>query len=239
LHQEWQRVQTEYEAALRRLYADHLSLAGRAVTKERLLQDAASGHVLHYSGHAGFDPDDPLRSALVLEDMDLLQRDRWLSLRDVFTRLHLQQNVLTVLNGCESGMVRPDRVDEYVGLPSGFLYAGATCVLSTLWTVYDLSSALLSVRFHQEWLGGQTIAAALHDAQRWLREVRDGRHLQQVVLPEVLKGVGDAATRQRCAEAAAKLAAKYPDRPPFASPVHWAPFVATGLAYEPPGRPTP
>jgi CHAT domain-containing protein len=224
-------------AALRRLYSDHLSLARPEITKERLLQDAAGSHVLHYSGHAGFDLADPLRSALVLEGKDDTQRDRWLSLRDVFTRLHLQQNVLTVLNGCESGMVVPDRVDEYVGLPSGFLYAGATCVLSTLWAVYDLSSALLSVRFHQEWLGGKSIAAALHAAQRWLRDdVRDGRYLQQVVLPEVLKLVDDPATRQRCEEAAAKLAVKYPDRPPFASPVHWAPFIATGLAYPLSGR---
>jgi CHAT domain-containing protein/tetratricopeptide (TPR) repeat protein len=226
-------------AALRRLYADCLPLGGHEITKERLLREAAGSHVLHYSGRAGFDPSDPLRSALVLEDKDESRRDRWLSLRDIFTRLHLPQNVLTVLNGCESGPVLPDRVDEYLGLPSGLLYAGATCVLSTLWAVADLSGALLSVRFHQEWLGGKTIAAALHAAQRWLRDdIRDGRYLQQVVLPEVLK-LGEDAARQRCEEAAAELALKYPDRPPFASPVHWAPFIATGLAYEPPGRRAP
>src|SRR5262249_10055926 len=96
---------TAVEAArLRQLYPAHTNLGRADVPRDRLLQDAAPCQVLHYSGHASFDIDDPLRSALVLGDQ--AQRDRWLTLRDVFTRMHLCDNVLTVLNGCESGMVR-------------------------------------------------------------------------------------------------------------------------------------
>src|SRR5262245_14840674 len=90
-------------------------------------------------------------------------------LQHVFTEMHLRQASLAVLNGCESGMVRPEQVDEYFGLSSGFLFAGAACVVSTLGSVWDLSSALLSLRFHQSWRSGQTPLAALSDAQRWLR----------------------------------------------------------------------
>jgi CHAT domain-containing protein len=227
---------TEVEgAALRRLYPEHTRLHRRRLTRDRLLAEADCP-VLHYSGHAYFDPNDPLRSALVLEEAHEAQRDRWLSLRDVFTRLHLRHNVLTVLSGCESGMVQPDRVDEYVGLPSGFLYAGATCVLSTLWAVYDLSSALLMQRFHQEWQGGTSIGAALRRAQRWLREIPSGPHLRDAVLPGLLEALEDEDLRQRCRRAADIHAERHPDGPPFASPVHWAPCIATGLAYPAPER---
>jgi CHAT domain-containing protein len=155
----------------------------------------------------------------------------WLTLRDIFTGLHLRQNLLTIINGCESGMVLPDRVDEYVGLPSGFLYAGATCVLSTLWAVYDLSSALLMDRFHHEWQGDTSIAAALHAAQRWLREIKSGPDLRQRVLPQLLATLDDDHLKRECERRADYYAEHYPDSPPFAWPVHWAPFIATGLSY--------
>src|SRR5262249_22967344 len=101
---------------------------------------------------------------------------RYLTLADLFTRLHMPHNRLTVISGCESELVEMGVIDEYVGLPSGFLYAGAPCVLSTLWPVADLSSALLMARFHEEWDNGRrSVAAALHSAQRWLREISSGR----------------------------------------------------------------
>jgi tetratricopeptide (TPR) repeat protein len=98
-------------------------LYGGGATKDEFLQNSRECHVLAYTGHSGFDAADPLNSALVLgSDRN---RNLWLTLRDIFTGLHLRQNLLTIINGCESGMVMPDRLDEYVGLPSGFLYAGA------------------------------------------------------------------------------------------------------------------
>jgi CHAT domain-containing protein len=168
---------------------------------------------------------------------DKIDPEQWLTLRDIFCGMHLKANVLTVISGCESGMLRPDRVDEVVGLPSGFLYAGATCVLSTLWAVYDLSSALLMDRFHAEWLGGKSVAAALREAQRWLRDdIVSGPYLRDHVLPPFLARLDDDDLRRLCTRRAAAYAEGFPDRPPFASPVHWAPFIATGVAYPWPGQ---
>src|SRR5206468_1420085 len=114
----------------------------------------------------------------------------------------------------------------------GFLYAGAACVVSTLWSVYDLSSALLMDRFHAHWLGDQSVGAALREAQRWLREdIVSGPYLRDVVLPPFLEHLKDEDVRQKCQAAAARYAERYPARPPFASPVHWAAFIATGLSY--------
>jgi CHAT domain-containing protein len=222
---------TEVEGrALRGRHPQHTALAGPAATRDRILRDAAGSHVLHYTGHATFDIQDPLRSALLLESKD--DRSRWLTLRDIFCGLHLRDNLLTVISGCESGMLKPDRIDEYVGLPSGFLFAGAACVVSTLWAVYDISSALLMQRFYAEWHGGKSIAAALREAQRWLRQdIVSGPYLRDAVLPELLALLEDEHLRRECEQAGHYYAAKYPDSAPFASPVHWAAFTASGLAY--------
>jgi CHAT domain-containing protein len=195
------------------------------------MREAATSHVLHYSGHAAFDLEDPLRSALVLGGKGEGRRDEWLTLRHVFTQMHIRQNVLTVLNGCESGMVRPERVDEYVGLASGFLFAGAACVLSTLWSVEDVSSALLAHRFHELWLGGKGVGAALAAAQHWLRGIPSGVALRDEVLPTLLGRLDDDKQRELCERSAAHHVRLSPNEPPFASPVYWAPFVATGLSY--------
>ena len=42
-------------------------------------------------------------------------------------------------------------VDDYVNLPTGFLYAGARCVISTLWAINDLSGSLVMAKFHELW----------------------------------------------------------------------------------------
>jgi CHAT domain-containing protein/Tfp pilus assembly protein PilF len=240
---------TEIEGQqLRRRYTAHLRLHGSRATREKLLNEAGRFHVFNYTGHATFDPQEPLRSALVLGDKD--DEAQWLTLRDIFCGLHLPRNWLTVINGCESGMLLPDQLDELVMLPTGLLYAGAACVLCTLWRVYDLSSALLVDRFHREWLGdnpddpssGRSIGAALREAQRWLRQdVTSGVQLQRELLPILLDGVRDSLLRRKCEEQAAHYARRYPDRPPFASPAHWAAFTATGLAYplRPPVSPAP
>ncbi|HEY1190275.1 MAG TPA: CHAT domain-containing protein [Gemmata sp.] len=206
-----------------------------AASRDGLLKAAGTTHVFHYSGHAGFDPNDPLRSALVLQDRN--DPTHWLTLRHAFTELHLRSASLAVLNGCESGMVKPDQVDEYFGLSAGFLFAGASCVVSTLWSVWDLSSALLSLRFHTLWrTKGMAPLTALTEAQRWLRGLT-GRAVRADVLPWLLGLMQTDEQRGLCTAAAERYAQTHPDTHPFASPVHWAPFTAAGLSYHLPERP--
>src|SRR5262249_30013293 len=211
-------------AALAHRYPSAVRLRGKAVTREDVLRHAAQSELLHYSGHAFFHPAQPLQSGLVLEGKGEVFQHRWLTLADLFTRLHMPNNRLTVISGCESGLVEMGVIDEYIGLPSGFLYAGAPCVLSTLWPVADLSSALLMDRFHEEWAGGRrSVAAALHAAQRWLRdEISIGSRLLEV-LPGFLAHLPDPAQRDLCSERAEQLAAACPNEHPFASPHFWAP----------------
>jgi CHAT domain-containing protein len=60
--------------------------------------------------------------------------------------------------------------DEYLGLPSGFLLAGSTNVVSSLWSVSIISTALLMVRFYEELKEQNNIVLALKTAQIWLRD---------------------------------------------------------------------
>ena len=107
------------------------------------------------------------------------------------------------------------------------------CVLSTLWAVHDLSAALLMDRFHAEWLGGKSVAAALREAARWLREdIRSGDDLMQRVLPDFLREIKPGTELyEACMARAQQYAARSPDSPPFASPAHWAAFTAVGKAW--------
>src|SRR5262245_7492397 len=60
---------------------------------------------------------------------------------------------------------------EFIGLPSAFLQIGAAGVIGTLWSVDDVSTALLMMRFYELHLAGRLEpAAALRSAQFWLRD---------------------------------------------------------------------
>ncbi|MGK7880956.1 MAG: CHAT domain-containing protein, partial [Crocosphaera sp.] len=60
---------------------------------------------------------------------------------------------------------------EYVGLVSAFLKSGANCVVSTLWTVDETSSAWLMIYFYQQYRAENTPKIALENAQTWLTNV--------------------------------------------------------------------
>ena len=204
---------------------------GLEIDREWLVHDAPSCHVFHYAGHAFFNLDDPLASALILQDKD--KPTKWLMLRDLFTGLHLDQCSLAIISGCESNQSFPDNSDELVGLTAGFLYAGATCVLSTLWAVNDLSSALLMDKFLSLWPSEMSIAAALREAQRWLREdISTGRVLCDEIMPKFLARVEVPEYRKKCAELAVQVASVNLTTAPFASPFHWAAMTVNGYGYK-------
>ena len=73
-----------------------------------------------------------------------------LTLADVVARSDLGASRLAILSACETGLTDIRRApDEYLGLPAGFLRAGAPAVVSTLWAVNDFSTMLLMERFYR------------------------------------------------------------------------------------------
>jgi CHAT domain-containing protein len=57
---------------------------------------------------------------------------------------NLQNNWLTVLSACETGIVDfASPTDEHFGLPLGFIFAGSPSVWASLWSVSDLATSEL------------------------------------------------------------------------------------------------
>ena len=61
--------------------------------------------------------------------------------------------------------------DEILTLSTGFLCAGARSVISTLWSVNDLATALFSIFYYQERQQGKSRPEALQQAQKKLRSL--------------------------------------------------------------------
>jgi len=96
-----------------------------------------------------------------------------LKLSDIINgAIDLETSQLVTLSACETGIVDIRlSPDEYIGLPAGFMQAGAPAVVSSLWRVDDRSTALLMERFYQNHLKeGMSLPAALREAQLWLRD---------------------------------------------------------------------
>ncbi len=73
-----------------------------------------------------------------------------LTLKEITYGIDLSGVELVVLSACETGLVSPgDGSDEFIGLPGGFLRAGARTVVASLWSVDDLSTSLLMAEFYR------------------------------------------------------------------------------------------
>ena len=180
------------------------------------------GSILHFSGHGKYQWNNPLDSHL------LLAGATHLTLGDLFCEdIPLPETVLTTLSACETNITDPeDLADEYLGIASGFLFAGAPSVISTLWAINDLPSALLVERFyHHHRQEGLTPAASLRKAQRWLRNVTAGELEKEFAKKRRQRG----PTRKQASAAWRDFAGREPDTLPFAHPYYWAAFTFTGV----------
>lgn len=107
-------------------------LMGNEATAKRFLESAADAEVLHLACHGRFTTSAPWASGLRLAD-------RWLTLRELY-QMRLSAT-LVCLSGCETGVTTVHAGDELIGLLRGFIAAGASNVLVSLWTLPDQSAA--------------------------------------------------------------------------------------------------
>ena len=96
--------------------------------------------------------------------MQLRAQNGFLDLQDIYN-LNLPAD-LVVLSACETGLGKEIAGEGLVGLTRGFMYAGATRVVASLWSVGDNATAELMKRFYRGMLReGLTPSAALRKAQ--------------------------------------------------------------------------
>jgi CHAT domain-containing protein len=119
--------------------------------------NAAQYGVLHIAAHGQARLDDPSFSYLLLADGSLQMAD--------VVQLALG-GALVTLSCCETGRATVTRGDEVLNLSRGFLYAGATTVVQSLWPVLDDITRDLMVSFYSQLKLGCAPAGALGAAQR-------------------------------------------------------------------------
>ena len=128
------------------------------------------------------------------------------------------------------------QADEHFGLALGPLYAGAPTVWGTLWAVADVATGLLMGKAYELLGEGKSKAAALREAQLWLRdltaaEVRAilaaqaaGQPTREVALTEMTRlALAQLLPVQR------RFALMDDTERPFAHPYFWAAFQCVGV----------
>jgi CHAT domain-containing protein len=171
---------------------------------------------IHFSCHAEFNFESPLESALLLANKERI------TLGEIFD-LDLSQCCLVTLSACETGLTNYKILsDEYIGIPSSFIYAGSPSVVSSLWTVQDVSTAFLMIKFYQNLRTVLSVAVALNQAQIWLRNISK-KELQIWIAENQIQMDATLSMNLR-----RRLNNILDEDQPFQSPFHWAAFCAIG-----------
>jgi CHAT domain-containing protein len=127
--------------------------------------------IVHFATHAVSDSAHPERTGLVLSlfDRQGQPQNGFLSLGEIYG-LHLPAD-LVVLSACETALGREIGGEGPVGLVRGFMYAGATRVMASLWSVDDEVTAALMADFYKSLEEDKlSPAAALRTAQMAIRK---------------------------------------------------------------------
>ena len=193
-----------------------LLLSGKDASVENIMRHLPVASFLHFAGHATFDVDKPFNSGMILSQGERLR------IVDLIGKPVFTNSRLAVLSSCQTAIIDFTRIpEEAIGLPAGFLQAGMPAVMSTLWKVNDLSTAMLMIRFYQYLLDSNLNSIiepmrpsmALRQAQLWLRDLsaQEIDEFVEVFLPTHL---GRARLREDDT---------------FSNPYYWAGFTITGV----------
>ena len=137
--------------------------------KDTILKHFASGKfdVVHYAGHAYFDPDNRAKSGILCAGREVLSGADLANIGGLPS--------LVFFNACESGRLRRgaktaqiddgkhpiDRVQRGVSFAEAFLRGGIANYLGTYWPVNDNAALKFSETFYAEVLGGKSLGAAI------------------------------------------------------------------------------
>lgn len=122
--------------------------------------------IVHFATHGILNNDHPELSGIVLSlfDREGRPQDGFLRLDDIYN-LELPADVV-VLSACNTGLGEDVRGEGLVGLTRGFMHAGASSVVASMWKVDDDATAELMEHFYHFLLKEKlSPAAALRQSQ--------------------------------------------------------------------------
>ncbi|HAS36501.1 MAG TPA: hypothetical protein DCS15_08440 [Flavobacteriales bacterium] len=103
------------------------------------------------------------------EQQAVLNKKGWFTAAEC-SNLELNGTELVVLSACETGRGKLQAGRGAFGLQRAFRIAGADAVLLSMWSVDDLVTSQLMVRFYEHWLDGNSASEALELAQQEIRK---------------------------------------------------------------------
>ena len=156
-------------AAIASLFDPPTILAGGDAMRQTVQAALPEAQVVHFACHGANDWQNPLESGLLMAD-DASRPGNLLRVLDLL-ELAGAGGRLATLSACETGIVGTALPDEVVALPSALLQAHFGGIVASLWSVADISTAMLIAHFYHQWQEEKLAPAqALRAAQRWLRD---------------------------------------------------------------------
>lgn len=174
---------------------------------------------IHFASHGIFEVKNPLKSGLVLGNQDRLTIQE-------LQQLHSVANArLIVLSACQTSITEFHRLpNEAISIPSAFLAMGISAIVGSLWSVDDKSTSLLIREFYSNYMDRKkSVAAALRDAQVWLRDITRAE-IGEIFKRQALQGDVDAAIAY-----SEFMLGGDPSEKPYAHPYFWAAFSSSGI----------
>ena len=167
---------------IQELFGDYTSAIKLKVLEESqarknvLLELFSSGRydVVHYAGHAYFDPHSPARSGILCSGHEVLSGADLAGIGNL--------PALMFFNACEAARVRkpqdptdpelamPKRIQRSVGLAEAFLRGGVANYMGTYWPVGDASAKRFAEVFYGGLLQGNSIGQALLEARKEIQD---------------------------------------------------------------------
>jgi CHAT domain-containing protein/Tfp pilus assembly protein PilF len=128
--------------------------------------DLGQYRIIHFATHGLINAERPELTGIVLSLVDERgePQNGFLRLDDIYN-MRLSAD-LVVLSACQTALGKEIEGEGLIGLARGFMYAGASRIVASLWKVDDVATAELMKRFYHGMLKGRLRpAAALRAAQ--------------------------------------------------------------------------
>jgi CHAT domain-containing protein len=143
-----------------------LAVGFRASRATATSPELSQYRIVHFATHGLLNSEDPELSGIILSRFDEAGRpqDGFLASYEIYN-LNLPAE-LVVLSACQTGLGKEIKGEGLVGLTRGFMYAGASRIIVSMWNVSDKGTADLMSRLYRGMLrDGLRPTAALRAAQ--------------------------------------------------------------------------
>lgn len=148
---------------IQEIYPLSVTFMGDRARKSLIMSLDRGYRGVHIASHGVFKSDDVKNSYIIMAPEPAGSTSGRLSLREIWG-LDLEGLDIVTLSACNTAIGEVNPGDEVISLENAFIFAGASCVIATLWSVGDESTCLLMEKFYAN-LKTMNKADALRKAQ--------------------------------------------------------------------------